>query len=335
MASKTLLLAGCALALTLAACNEKPEAPATPAADAAAPPAQSMAVGEPSPGTPTPSDPSTPALDGEAAITSPPTAVAGANITVTWTGPGNGADYIDVVPRGFADTSGEISYAYVRNSNGTVTVRAPTTAGEYDVRYVLDLSGARSVKMAAPLTVSGAQATLQAPAAAETGQALNVAWTGPNGPGDYVDLVKASHTATSGEITYAYTSAGSPAKIEAPSAAGDYLIRYILEGPGGRKVSTASPLKVTASKATLTAPASAEKGQAFKVDWTGPRSSGDYIDLVKKGVTATSGETDYFYVGQTASGELTAPEAGDYEVRYVLEAPGGRAVLATRPIAVR
>jgi len=333
MASKTLLLAGCALALTLAACNEKPEAPATPA-DAAAPPAQGVA-GEPNPGTPAPSDPSTPALDGEAAITSPPTAVAGAHITVTWTGPGNGADYIDVVPRDFANTSGEISYAYVRGSNGTVTVRAPTTAGEYDVRYVLDLAGVRSVKVVAPLTVSGAQATLQAPAAAETGQALNVAWTGPNGPGDYVDLVKASHTATSGEITYAYTSAGSPAKIEAPSAAGDYLIRYVLEGPGGRKVSAASPLKVTASKATLTAPASAAKGQAFKVDWTGPRSSGDYVDLVKKGATATSGEIDYFYVGQAAFGELTAPEAGDYEVRYVLEAPGGRAVLVTRPIVVR
>jgi Ca-activated chloride channel homolog len=337
MVSKTALLAGCAL--VLAACGKKDETPAAQAADAAQDAAASQSgastttadVGA----TPAPADPNAPPVDGEASLTAPPTAIAGATLNVAWKGPGNGADYVDLVPRGFAEPRNEITYAYVRGSDGVVELRAPTAVGDYDVRYILDLSGKRSVKAVAPLTVSAGEATLKAPATAEAGQALDVAWTGPNGPGDYVDLVKAGVTATSGEITYAYTNSGSPAKIEAPSAAGDYQIRYVLEGPGGRKIPASIPLKVTMPKATLTAPATAAKGQAFKVEWTGPTSSGDYIDLVKRGATATSGEIDYFYTVQGKSGELTAREAGDYDIRYVLEAPGGRAILATRPISAR
>jgi Ca-activated chloride channel homolog len=336
--SRTMLLAGAALMLALAACGDK-----KPTADAAAtnPPAQDAAAADPAASqpapasTPAPADPNAPPVDGEATLKLAPTAVIGANIDIAWTGPANGGDYVDIVPRGFTDVHGELSYAYVRNSKGSVTVRAPTTAGDYDVRYVVDLAGERKAKAVTPLTVTTAQATLEAPAAANGGDALNVAWTGPNGPGDYIDIVKSGATQTSGEITYAYTNAGSPAKLEAPGAAGDYDIRYLLEGPGGRKVVAVSKLKVAAAKATLEAPASAKKGEAFKVGWTGPRSTGDYVDLVKKGYATTSGEIDYFYVGSSPSGELTAPEAGDFEIRYVLEAPGGRLVIAKRPLSVR
>jgi Ca-activated chloride channel family protein len=335
--SRTMLIAGAGLMLALAACGDK-----KPAADAADPAANASAQDEVVAADPnasasgnTSADPNAPPVDGEATLKLSPTAVIGANIDIAWTGPANGGDYVDIVPRGYTDVQGELSYAYVRNSNGSVTVRAPTTAGDYDVRYVVDLAGDRKAKAVTPLTVTTAQATLQAPAAAAGGEALSVVWTGPNGPGDYIDIVKSGVTQTSGEITYAYTSAGSPAKLEVPGAAGDYDIRYLLEGPGGRKVVAASKLKVAAPKATLEAPENAKKGEAFKVDWTGPRSSGDYVDLVKKGHAATSGETDYFYVGTSASGELTAPEAGDFEIRYVLEAPGGRQVIAKRPINVR
>ncbi len=334
---KTMLLVGVALfVLGACACENKTPAPVT---DATATPAQGIAVGEPNPAAPAaeaqPADPAAPPVDGEAKLTAPATAIAGASVTVGWTGPGNGGDYIDLVPRGYSDVRGEITYAYVRNSNGSVIVRAPTAAGDYDLRYVIDLSGKRSVKAISPLAVSAAVATLVVVAAATTGQALEVSWTGPNGPGDYIDITKKGETETSGEITYAYTGAGSPAKLEAPSAAGAYDIRYVLDGPGGRKVPATTPLTVTAARATLDAPASAAKGAKVKVVWTGPKSSGDYVDLVRKGETKTSGELSYFYTDNAAA-ELTAPnEAGEYEIRYVLDAPGGRAVLARRAISIR
>jgi Ca-activated chloride channel homolog len=316
--------------LALGACTPKKEAPADAAA---APPASADASGA---AASAPADPNKPAVDGEASITSPPSAAAGASINVTWTGPGNNADYIDLVPRGATATDTEITYRYVREG-ATLALRVPTTPGDYDVRYVLDMGGGkpRVVKTVAPLTVTAVAATLQAPATAEAGQELQVQWTGPNGAGDYVDLVKAGVKETSGEITYAYTSAGNPAKIETPSAAGDYDIRYILEGPGGRKISATSALKVTTPKTSLKAPDTAAKGKPFKVEWTGPKSDGDYVDLVHKGNTATSGESDYFYTTTASPGELTAPEAGEWEIRYILEAPGGRAILASRAISVR
>jgi Ca-activated chloride channel homolog len=327
---KMLVLGSVAL-IVLGACSCENNTP-DPAAALAPPPPQDVAAVEPTP-APAP-DPSRPPVDGEATLTAPESVIAGSNIDVAWTGPGNSADYIDIVPRGQKDTGTQSTYGYVGPSKGSVTLRAPTTAGDYDLRYILDMAGKKTVKATAPLAVTGAVATLVAPATAETGQSLAIAWTGPNGAGDYIDIVKGGQTATGTQVTYVYTNAGTPAKLEAPSSPGVYDIRYVLEGPGGRKVPATSKLAVTLAKATLDAAPTAAREAKIRVQWTGPNSSGDYIDLVKRGSTATSGEASYFYTAN--NGELTAPkEAGDYDIRYVLDAPGGRAILARRPISIR
>src|SRR5690606_7896975 len=134
-------------------------------------------------------DPDRAPVDGDATLSVAPTAVASAEVMVAWTGPGNGSDYIDIVPRGFTEVRGEISYSYVKSADPSVTLRAPTTAGVYDVRYVLELGTERKVKAIAPLTVTAGEATLEAPAAVTGGDAMSVAWTGPDGRGDYIDIV--------------------------------------------------------------------------------------------------------------------------------------------------
>jgi len=328
---KTELLAGCALVLALAGCTKKEAAPATPAADSAATGAQGAATPVPGQTINTGSP-----VDGEATVTAPAAVGVGAPLEAGWTGPGNSGDYIDLVPRGFTATSGEIGYAYTRDAIPVAKLQAPTTPGEYDVRYVVQLTGERKVKATAPLTVSAANASLTVPPKAEGGEPMSIAWVGPAGTGDYIDIVPAGHTETSGEITYAYTRAGNPAKLTAPGKSGAYLIRYVLEGPGGRKVLASSPLLVTQPAATLKADDTVAKDSKVKVEWTGPKRAGDYVDLVKKGHTETSGELTYFYTDRESTSELTAPaEPGDYEIRYVLEAPGGRQVLARRPLRVR
>jgi len=323
---KSELLAGCALVLALAGCTKKEAAPAAaPAAPAAASPAspgQTLNTGTP--------------VDGDATVTAPATVGVGAPIEAGWTGPGNTGDYIDLVPRGFTATSGEIGYAYTRDAIPVAKLQAPTTPGEYEVRYVLQLASERKIKATAPVTVSAATATLTVPPKAEGGEPLSIAWQGPAGTGDYVDIVPAGYTQTSGEITYAYTRDGNPSKLTAPGKVGDYQVRYVLEGPGGRKVLAASPFAVTQSAATLKADDIVARGTKVKVEWTGPKRAGDYVDLVKKGHAETSGELSYFYTDRESTGELTAPaEPGEYEIRYVLEAPGGRQVLARRPLRVR
>lgn len=304
-------------------CKQKDEAPPPRTADTGSPSGQNVNTGAP--------------IDSDATVTVPATVVAaGAPFDAGWTGPGNSGDYIDLVPRGSTATSGEITYTYTKNAIPVAKLMAPTTPGEYDVRYVLQLAGERKIKATAPLVVSAATASLTVPASAEAGEPITVAWLGPAGQSDYVDIVPAGHSATSGEVTYAYTREGTPAPLTAPGKPGAYDVRYVLEGSGGRKILASSPLTVTQPSATLNAPETAAKGSKIKVEWTGPKRRGDYIDLVKKGHTQVSGELSYFYTDRETSSELTAPgEAGEYEIRYVLEAPGGRQILSRRPIRIR
>jgi Ca-activated chloride channel family protein len=333
MSAKWMWLAVSVTVLALSACGEKVEtadgeATASAAASAASPAAAEASApvkineGEP--------------VDGDVTLTVPVTAGAGAEIALQFSGPANVQDYIDIVPRGYTQTSGELGYVYIPAAARGDKLRVPTTPGDYDVRYVLDLKGVRKVKAIQPLSITDATATLKLPASVTSAEPLSVEWTGPDGTGDYIDVVPKGYAATSGEITYAYTSSGNPAKFSAPGPAGDYQIRYLLEGLGGRKVLASVPLIVTPATAKLTTPDSADAGKALVVEYEGPKRAGDYVDLVKKGYIATSGELTYFYADGKAANELKMPsEAGDYDIRYVMEAPGGRIVLTKRTIRVK
>ena len=275
--------------------------------------------------------------DGDATLSAPPQVAAGATFEVDWTGPGNAADYIDIVPRGYTQPSNEITYVYIKNAVTVGSLNAPVTPGEYDIRYLAELSSGRVVKTIAPLTVTPLTVSLDTPpTTATSGETLSIKWTGPNYKGDYVDIVPRGFTQASGEISYSYTSAGNPSAVTAPGAPGEYDIRYVVEGEPQRRVMAIAPLTVTKAPAALTAPPTARKGEAITIKWTGPNRKGDYVDLVPKGFTNTSGELDYFYTSADPSGSLTAPDkAGDFEIRYVLEAPGGRRILATSPLKVQ
>ncbi|MBI1360351.1 MAG: hypothetical protein GC155_08715 [Alphaproteobacteria bacterium] len=333
MIARLLCMAGCVAALALAGCGRK-----TGASNAgAAAPTSAVAAAPVSPGAPgSPPVNDGPPVDGDVTLSAPATALAGSSIAVTFTGPANASDYIDIAPRGDTQTSGELSYVYVNAAAKGARLRVLTTPGEYDVRYILDLKdGGRKVKAVSPLTITPATATLTVPPTALGAEPLSIEWTGPAGDGDYVDVVPQGYTDTSGEIAYAYTSAGSPAMFSAPGPSGDYTVRYVLEGPGGRRVLTTAPLSVTAPEATLEAPDTAKTNATVAVVWTGPKRSGDYVDLVKKGYTQTSGEISYFYTDRQTASELKMPiEPGEYEIRYVMEAPKQRVVLARRAISV-
>lgn len=330
MSVKRIGLAALLGLVALGACGKKTEAVHAGAAPAAEATAEAPAARAPI--TVNDGEP----VDGDATLTVPATAVAGSEIEPVFTGPANAFDYIDIVPKGYSQTSGELAYIYISAAATGGKLRVVTTPGEYDVRYVLDLKSERIVKAVQPLTITPATATLTAPASAGAGEPLRVEWTGPDGEGDYIDLVPKGFTKTSGEIDFAYTSNGNPAAIGAPGEPGDYEIRYLLEGPGGRQVLASAPLTVTAATASLKAPDSGGKGKTVVVEYEGPQRSGDYVDLVKAGYVATSGELSYFYANGTAPNELKLPdEPGTYDIRYVLEASDGRVVLAKRTIAVR
>ena len=78
-------------------------------------------------------------VDGEATLKAPAQVPAGATFEIDWTGPGNAADYIDIVPRGYTKASGEITYVYAKNAEIVATLAAPVEPGEYDIRYLAEL----------------------------------------------------------------------------------------------------------------------------------------------------------------------------------------------------
>lgn len=92
------------------------------------------------------------------------------------------------------------------------------------MRYHLDVSG-YPVIGTAPLTVGAAAATVEAPARADAGSAVSIAWTGPANPQDFISIDPAG--APPQEYgRYAYTSKGSPLEITVPEAPGRYEVRY-------------------------------------------------------------------------------------------------------------
>ena len=279
--------------------------------------------------------------DSETALVAPATVPIGKAFEVTWKGPGQKGDYIDIVPKAYSEFSGELSYAYVETGN-PVSIRAPGKAGDYKLRYVLEAPDGRKLLTEVPLTVVEAQASLAFPPTVMAGTMLDISWTGPAAAGDYIDLVPAGYTDVSGELAYFYvesSSDGETASIKTAGDAGDYLVRYVLEGPDGRRVLAAEPLVLTPAQASITAPEAVEAGTSFGFEWTGPNAGGDYVDLVPRGYAEVSGELAYFYTDASPDGRtgtLTAPEAaGEYDIRYVLEAAGGRKVIARVPLTVQ
>ena len=279
--------------------------------------------------------------DSETALVAPATVPIGKAFEVTWKGPGQKGDYIDIVPKAYSEFSGELSYAYVETGN-PVSIRAPGKAGDYKLRYVLEAPDGRKLLTEVPLTVVEAQASLAFPPTVMAGTMLDINWTGPAAAGDYIDLVPAGYADVSGELAYFYvesSSDGETASIKTAGDAGDYLVRYVLEGPDGRRVLAAEPLVLTPAQASITAPEAVEAGTSFGFEWTGPNAGGDYVDLVPRGYAEVSGELAYFYTDASPDGRtgtLTAPEAaGEYDIRYVLEAAGGRKVIARVPLTVQ
>lgn len=78
-----------------------------------------------------------------------------------------------------------------------------------------------------PITITEPVITLKAAPQGIAGEKIAIEWTGPNAPGDYITIVPES--AEDGKYEdYAYTSADSPAAVNACTA-GPAEIRYMNE----------------------------------------------------------------------------------------------------------
>lgn len=254
----------------------------------------------------------------------PQTLIAGDTVPVTWTGPDYRNDFIAVTERG---EEAWINLTYTRDGS-PLGLQMPADPGDYDVIYTLDQD--RKVLARVPVTVVGLAVSVSAPASAAAGSDIVIEWAGPDYKNDFVAVVEAG--ADEGAwINYTYTRDGSPLRLTAPLDPGQYEIRYVIDQD--RKTLAAAPIEITAVSASLTAPNTAEAGSSLIVEWDGPAYKNDYLSIGRVSDDPLTYET-YNYTRDGTPLKLQVPSVpGEYEVRYILEGRGKRAI-ATVPLTV-
>lgn len=318
-----------AFAVVVAACGgggtaATPSPTAAPASvsPATASPGASATAGAPT----TPPASATPAPTGPATLDAPAQIPAAAQFAVAWTGPAADGDYVTIVAKGATKWTTE-PYFYT-NAGSPGKLVAPTTAGDYELWYV---SGSDdSITARRPITVAAFVGTLDGPATVEAGTVFNVAWTGPDGPSDYVTIVAAGAEKWINE-SYFYTKDGTPGKLISSIVAGSYELWYVtgLEA----KTMVRRPITVTPFAITLKAPASVTKGSSFAVEWTGPNGPSDYITIAPKD-SPVGTYLDYAYTKEGSPVSIKAPDVpGAYEIRYASDRVKG--TFASIPITVK
>lgn len=243
-------------------------------------------------------------------MSAPSSVVVGAEVPIHWTGPDNQGDFITIVPADAAEKTWK-AYNYT-NSGNPLTVRAPDEPGPCEIRYAAGQS--YSTLAAVPIMVTSAEVHLDVPSTAMAGSVIEVGWSGPDNPGDYITIVPAG-TPEQKWDTYEYTSRGTPLSLATSDIPGAYEVRY---SAGQTYVTLGrSSINLTAATASLEAPSAAVAGETFEVEWVGPGNPEDFITIVPAGAEEGSWKS-YAGVHWGSPVKLVAPrEPGEHEIRYV------------------
>ena len=182
-----------------------------------------------------------------------------------------------------------------------------------------------------------------APAGVPTGGTLTIGWSAPAGrpATDWVGLFSPGATF---EVWWVYTGGRTSGTValQAPSTSGSYEARYLLED-GYFAAATSPPVTVGSGQppspppanygVTLT-PSSVAPGAQLTIAWTAPggRPVTDWVGLFVPGAQS---EIWWTYTGGASSGSatLSAPGAGTYEARYLLE-DGYQSTATSAPVTV-
>ena len=172
-----------------------------------------------------------------------------------------------------------------------------------------------------------AQASVNGPAAAKVGAAVEITVTGSKNQRDFISIVPKGER-EGAYAGYQYVNKTGPLKLTAPPKPGDYEIRLLAAAsPYGTLARRA--IRIDAVEATLDAPEQVAAGAKITVKWTGPNNERDYIAIGD----ASRPYMSYVYTRAGSPVTIMAPDApGQYELRYFLGA--GDVIIGKRPIAV-
>lgn len=184
-------------------------------------------------------------LELSATLEAPDAVREGDLVPVVWSGPDTMGARLEIAspgaPAGDALTARTLAHeAPGRRETRVAWLQAPGTPGSYELRYVLDGSGA--VLARRPLGVAAYDYALEAQAAAEPGARLAVSWRGPGHAGDVIVLARIGDPSTNEPLRSA-AAASNPAEIALPDEPGHYELRYVAAAQ--RQIKAVRPIEVT------------------------------------------------------------------------------------------
>ncbi|MDN5874822.1 MAG: hypothetical protein L0H29_10625, partial [Sinobacteraceae bacterium] len=192
-------------------------------------------------------------------------------------------------------------------------------------------TGTNGTTVTLPIIVK-LKASLKAPASAPAGSLIEVAWTGPAFPGDYIGIFAVGDEGNRfGDISQDNAVKGEPAELRLPSKPGPYEVRYIVRK--NYEAIASEQITVTPVKATLDVPPSAPAAASITIEWTGPGYPGDYIGIFPVGDEGSRYGISEVRLVQGEPAKLQLPsKPGSYEVRYVVRK--GYKSIGSEPIEV-
>lgn len=268
-------------------------------------------------------------LPADVSVTAPSEAAVSDMIEVAWVGPDTPGDFIGIGKPGATGSGQWANFTYTKEGS-PLQLMAPAEAGDYVIKYFLDQDNTPLFEV--PITILATTVTMDVPAVATGGTTIDIPWTGPDHPGDFIGIGKVGQTGSGRWQSYVATERGSPAQLRIPTDGGDYLVQYFLDQRNTPVLNV--PVSVITPAASLNAPETAAPGATIEVAWTGPNYDGDYVGIGKVGQTGSGQWAAYGLTADGAILTITVPdEPGDYVIRYFVDAD--RTAIASRPIAIQ
>ncbi|MEE9454899.1 MAG: VWA domain-containing protein [Paracoccaceae bacterium] len=200
-------------------------------------------------------------------------------------------------------------------STGSYLVEVLRTSDEAsnELAFEVGPDGGRYFTLTLPEIVE--KATLEAPDTALLGATIEVVWSGPNEPNDYV-FVSEIGAKNGAYINLSRTRNGNPLALVMPPEVGEYELRYIQYAD--TQVLATRPITILPLDVSLSAAQTAIAGADVQVDWDGPNYQNDYISVAEIGTTGAK-YVNFIRTRDHNSAALQMPtKAGQYEIRYIL-----------------